>query len=116
MILYNLAVKNTTHDTLDCNVWRMASKHDTKHGEQLVASTQKLASTCAAKATVPTVIHMPDDPDDLMEWKQYTTLEEVDAELEAIRQRQELREHQSCTLEGRQMFEEMLKTGWMAAP
>jgi hypothetical protein len=94
----------------------MASKHDTKHGEQLVASTQQLASTCAANTAVPTVIEMPDDPDDLTVWKQYTTLEEVDAELEAIRKRQELRAQQGSTLEGRQMLEEMLKTGWMAFP
>jgi hypothetical protein len=94
----------------------MTSKHDTKHGEQLVASTQQLASPCAPKVAVPTVIHMPDDPADHTVYKRYMTVEEVDAELEAIRQRQELRAQQGSTLEGRQMLEEMLKTGWMAFP
>jgi hypothetical protein len=119
------------------------TKHDTKHvvhtcvGEQLVASTQVLAtqvlatqvlatqvlatqvpttslravSTSAVVAALPTLIEFPPDHGDHDEvWNKYTTLEQ---------ERQEQRDKQYDPIERRkmfEMFEEMMRSGWMAIP
>ena len=108
----------------------MASKHGTGYvvhtcvGEPLVASTQVLATQVPTTlqaashmcSMMPSLIEMP--PDHTV-WKEYTTLEEVDAKLQAIKERQELLEKQGDCLERQtflEVFAEMLRTGWMAMP
>ena len=83
-----------------------------QHAEQAVpkagVSAAASAGSTAARSTA-VVLEMNGDTE---VWSMYKTLEEVDAELGAIAKRQEQREKEGSTLEGREMLTEMMRTGW----